>query len=120
VRGARNLRSTQVYSSHARHTETPIESSVTTAITAPAGHVARILGTLAPGGVVLIQESLLEEDRPGPLWTAHFSLMMALDMEGRQLRPSQLRELLVEAGFVDVRVVPLLGYTRTTIAVRPR
>ncbi|HEX3757325.1 MAG TPA: methyltransferase [Kofleriaceae bacterium] len=80
----------------------------------------RALASLAPGGVVMIQESLLEEDRPGPLWTAHFSLMMALDMEGRQFRPSQLRELLIAAGFVDVRVVPLLGYTSTVIAVRPR
>lgn len=79
----------------------------------------RAYASLAPGGVVLVQEALLDEDRPGPLWTAHFSLMMALDMEARQFRPSELQGLLIEAGFVDVRVAPLLGYTSTVIGTRP-
>lgn len=79
----------------------------------------RAYASLVPGGVVLVQEALLDEDRPGPLWTAHFSLMMALDMEARQFRPSELRGLLAEAGFVDIRVAPLLGYTSTVIGTRP-
>ncbi|MBC7975045.1 MAG: methyltransferase domain-containing protein, partial [Myxococcales bacterium] len=79
----------------------------------------RAYASLKPGGLVLVQEALLDEDRPGPLWTAHFSLMMALDMEARQFRPSALRELLAEAGFVDLRVVPLLGYNSTVIGARP-
>jgi len=79
----------------------------------------RAYASLAPGGVVLVQEALLDEDRPGPLWTAHFSLMMALDMEARQFRPSELAGLLTDAGFVDVRVAPLLGCTSTVIGTRP-
>ncbi|WP_437322188.1 methyltransferase [Sorangium sp. So ce394] len=79
----------------------------------------RAYASLKPGGLVLVQEALLDEDRPGPLWTAHFSLMMALDMEARQFRPSELRDLLAQAGFVDLRVTPLLGYNSSVVGARP-
>ncbi len=73
---------------------------------------------LLPGGKILIQEALLHDDKAGPLWTAHWSMVMALMMEGKQFRFSQLKDILETAGFKNVKAQPLLGYYSTVNGVK--
>ena len=80
---------------------------------------SKAYSALRPGGKIFLQEALLHEEKPGPLWTAHFSMNMALLMQGKQFRASELSELLQGAGFEDVQVRPLLGYYSTIWATKP-
>lgn len=75
--------------------------------------------SLRPGGKILIQEALLNENSAGPLWTAHWSLIMAFTMQGRQFRPSELRSIIDNAGFKEMAIRHLLGYFSTISATKP-
>lgn len=57
----------------------------------------------APGGGVLLIESLLDADGRGPLTTQLYSLNMLVQTEGRERTPGQYRALLAAAGFRDAR-----------------
>jgi len=74
---------------------------------------------LKPGGKIVLIEALLQEDPPGPLWTAHWTMTMALMMEGRQFHKSELIALLEDSGFTEVEVQDLLGYYSVITATRP-
>ncbi len=74
---------------------------------------------LKPGGLILVQEALLNQERPGPLWTAHWSMVMSLMMKGRQFRGRELTELVRRAGFTDITIQPLLGYYSTLVGMKP-
>lgn len=64
---------------------------------------ARILATarevLAPGGLLVVSETLLDDHGQGPPKAAMFSLLMLLAMRGDQLGAAQLSSELVAAGF---------------------
>ena len=63
---------------------------------------------LEPGGLLLIHEFLLDDDRGGPLYPALFSLNMLLGTSaGRAYSARQLFELMREAGFKDARRLAL-------------
>ncbi len=74
---------------------------------------------LNPGGKIVLIEALLQDDPPGPLWTAHWTMTMALMMEGRQFHKSELIALLEDSGFTEVEVQDLLGYYSVITATRP-
>ncbi|NOY59519.1 MAG: hypothetical protein GXO75_11420 [Calditrichaeota bacterium] len=74
---------------------------------------------LRPGGLILIQEALLYDDKPGPLWTAHWSMAMALFMQGRQFHVRELKSIIEAAGFRDIQIHPLLGYYSSLVGVKP-
>ncbi len=78
----------------------------------------KAFGTLGRGGKIILQEALLHDERPGPLWTANFSVTMALGMQGRQFRGSELVSLLREVGFSSIRIHPLLGHYSAVVGVR--
>uniref|UniRef100_A0A8D2E0Q3 Acetylserotonin O-methyltransferase n=1 Tax=Sciurus vulgaris TaxID=55149 RepID=A0A8D2E0Q3_SCIVU len=65
--------------------------------------LARVHQACRPGGGVLVVESLLDEDRRGPLTTLLFSLNMLVQAEGQERTPSQYRRLLAAAGFPRFR-----------------
>ena len=75
--------------------------------------------SLQPGGIVLIQEALFNDDKPGPLWTAHWSMAMALTMEGKQFHFTELKSILEDAGFISIEKFHLQGYYSTIKAVKP-
>ena len=75
--------------------------------------------TLPRGGRILVVEALLNEDGPGPLWTAYWGLSTALYTEGRQFRPSELTGLLLNAGFAEPQIVPLTRYYSVAVASKP-
>jgi hypothetical protein len=70
----------------------------------------KAFASLRPAGVIVVQEALLHDDEPGPLWTASFSVSMTTHMQGRQFKGRALRAILESAGFETVEVRPLLGY----------
>jgi SAM-dependent methyltransferase len=79
----------------------------------------KAFSSVKPGGRIFIQEALLDEDHPGPLWTASLSFSLGIDGIGRQYRLSDLRPILEEAGFEGVEAHPLLGYYSSVTATRP-
>jgi len=79
----------------------------------------KAFNALCPGGVILIQEALFYDSKPGPLWTAHWSMAMALFMQGRQFHSSELKKIVEDAGFIQIQIHSLLGYYSTVIGVKP-
>ena len=61
--------------------------------------------TLPSGGLVVIHDAHLNEDKSGPLPVAAYSAMLMHSTEGRCYAVSELRALLHAAGFNDVRAV---------------
>lgn len=61
--------------------------------------------TLRPGGHLFVSETLLDDDRSGPLGPAILSLVMLLAMRGDQLSGAELKREVEGAGFEDVRVI---------------
>nr|XP_003920322.3 acetylserotonin O-methyltransferase isoform X1 [Saimiri boliviensis boliviensis] len=61
----------------------------------------RVYHSCKPGGGILVIESLLDEDRRGPLLTQLYSLNMLVQTEGQERTPSHYRALLSSAGFRD-------------------
>uniref|UniRef100_A0AAY4AB45 Acetylserotonin O-methyltransferase n=1 Tax=Denticeps clupeoides TaxID=299321 RepID=A0AAY4AB45_9TELE len=57
-----------------------------------------------PGGGVLLVESLLFENRRGPIMAQIFSLNMLVQTEGKEHPPSYYMQLLNRAGFQEVQV----------------
>jgi cyclopropane fatty-acyl-phospholipid synthase-like methyltransferase len=75
--------------------------------------------SLKPGGKILIQEALLDEDGSGPLWIMHWSLAMILFTQGRQFKGSQVRYILEDCGFNGVTIEPVYNYYSTVSAFKP-
>jgi hypothetical protein len=87
---------------------------------------ARILGhcfeALPSGGVLLISESVMNEDYSGSsLWSEIYSLFMlvACESEGRERPESEHRALLEQAGFRDVELRRSEGPRDLIVARKP-
>jgi acetylserotonin N-methyltransferase len=65
----------------------------------------RIYERLPNGGAILIAEKLLHDDKTGPRWAQMQSLNMLTCTEGKERTLGEYEELLVRAGFSDVRGV---------------
>jgi 3-hydroxy-5-methyl-1-naphthoate 3-O-methyltransferase len=72
--------------------------------------LARARGVLPVGGRVWIHEKLVDDDGAGPLANALVDLDMLVWTEGQQWNEAELRELLRETGFGDVRRLQGHGY----------
>lgn len=70
---------------------------------------ARSFAALPEGGLCLLHEMLLDDDRSGPFPVVAGGLSLLLWCEGRPYNAEDLREMLSEAGFVDLRVERTLG-----------
>lgn len=83
-------------------------------------HLAKqALGALRPGGRLTLHEMLLDADKTSPLRTTAYSFLMVLVTQGRQRTASELSELLLGAGFVDVQFEPSAGAYSRVSAARP-
>lgn len=74
---------------------------------------------LPPGGCVYLHEMLLNDTGDGPRTAAAFSVLMLLGTEGRQFIFGELRTLLEEAGFRDVRATATYGYYSVVTGHKP-
>lgn len=64
--------------------------------------LAKIHAALPPGGMVLLAEKVLHDDKAGPDWAVTQSLNMLLVTEGKERTLGEYAELLEGAGFRDV------------------
>jgi phospholipid N-methyltransferase len=79
------------------------------------------LHTLLPhGGMVLIHDYMLDDTRSGPLIPALLALHLTLVSESGQVYSgAELRDLLVQVGFEEVRIEPFLtGHSSLVLAQR--
>jgi acetylserotonin N-methyltransferase len=64
--------------------------------------LAKIIASLPPGGALLITETLLADDKSGPLYSAMQDLNMLVCTEGRERTRAEYSELLSDAGFTSI------------------
>ncbi len=70
--------------------------------------LAKAAAVMEPGGVLLVQEFILEDSRDRPLFPALFSLNMLLGTpDGKAYSEGEIRRLLEAAGLEQVERVPL-------------
>jgi SAM-dependent methyltransferase len=74
---------------------------------------------LPAGGLIVIHDAHLDEDKTGPLPVAAYSALLMHACEGRCYGIAEMRALLVEAGFADVRFTPTAA-DRSVITARRR
>ena len=68
----------------------------------------KAVSALEPGGLILVQEFILEESKDAPLFPALFSLNMLLGTpEGQSYSQRELADMLAAAGATDIRRIPL-------------
>ena len=74
---------------------------------------------LTPGGLIVIHDAHLNEDKTGPLTVASYSALLMHATEGRCYAVSEMRSLLQDAGFTDVGFVETAGDRSVVTAIRP-
>ena len=68
----------------------------------------KAMAALHPGGMILVQEFILDDTRDGPLFPALFSLnMLLVTPGGRSYSEGELMQMLRTAGATDVRRLPI-------------
>jgi acetylserotonin N-methyltransferase len=78
----------------------------------------RAFDALALGGTICLHEMLLNERKDGPLTVALYSVAMLLHEKGKQFTPSELKEILTDAGFRDFQATPTFGYYSLVTATK--
>ncbi|MFY1622513.1 methyltransferase [Micromonospora sp. WMMD735] len=84
--------------------------------------LARCHAALPPGGMIVISELLLNDERTGPPEAALMGMNMLVETEGgKNYSGAEYRAWLTDAGFVDVRTVPFEapGANGAVLARRP-
>jgi acetylserotonin N-methyltransferase len=79
----------------------------------------RIYERAPKGGAVLIAEKLLDDDKTGPRWAQMQSLNMLTCTEGKERTLGEYEELLVRAGFAEVRGIRTPSPLDAVMAVKP-
>jgi acetylserotonin N-methyltransferase len=74
---------------------------------------------LPSGGRIFLHEMLLADDGSGPATTASFSILMLFGTQGRQYAFRELRDILADAGFVDISARATYGYYSVVVARKP-
>jgi hypothetical protein len=78
--------------------------------------IEKTVGALDPGGLIMIHEFILDEDKTAPLFPALFSLNMLTGTdEGRSYSRLELEGMLTGAGVGDLRLLPIQGPTESRI-----
>jgi SAM-dependent methyltransferase len=85
--------------SHILHGESPEGCAVV---------LSRAVAALEPGGILMVQEFILNDSMAGPLFPALFSLNMLLGtQQGRSYSQRQLENMMTAAGLVSIRRLEL-------------
>jgi len=64
--------------------------------------VQRSFTALEPGGMLIVHDAHLNDEKTGPLHVAEYSVMLMHACEGRCYSTAEMRDYLVEAGFTNV------------------
>jgi 3-hydroxy-5-methyl-1-naphthoate 3-O-methyltransferase len=82
--------------------------------------LAKTFDALAPGGTIAIAEFLVDADRRGPLGGLLFAVNMLVNTdEGGTYSFDEISAWLIEAGFVEPRLLPVKGPSPLILATRP-
>jgi hypothetical protein len=76
--------------------------------------LAKAAASLAPGGLLIVQEFLLNAEKTGPLIPALFNVMVGAFSE------PELTERISAAGFADIRILPMPATAGTTVVTAVR
>jgi len=69
--------------------------------------IQKAVAALAPGGMILVHEFLLNNTMDGPLFPALFSLnMLVVTENGQSYSEAQIMDMLTRAGVKDIRRTP--------------
>jgi len=80
--------------------------------------IDKTVAALAPGGLLMIHEFILDDTRDGPEFPALFSLNMLINTYGgRSYSEAEIRGMLLQAGVRDVVRHPFQGPNNSTIMV---
>jgi predicted O-methyltransferase YrrM len=78
--------------------------------------LGRAVKALEPGGMILVHEFILDDDRTSPQFAALFNLnMLSGTPEGRSYTVSELSSMLAEAGVPETRLLPFSGPTDSRV-----
>lgn len=75
--------------------------------------------SLAHGGLFVDFDAHLDDGGAGPLAVAEYSVLLAHSTQGRCYSVSEIGSWLNEAGFRDVRVIPVTAHRTALVASRP-
>ena len=64
--------------------------------------LASSAAALPPGGLLVVHDAHLNDEKTGPLPVAAFSCLLMHSTEGRCYARAEMRDLLLEVGFKDV------------------
>jgi trans-aconitate methyltransferase len=76
-------------------------------------------GALEPGGRIIVQEMLFNDDRTGPFAMAGLNVAMLIEMQGQQYSGKEIAAMLTEAGFIDLEGKPTFGYMSIVTGRKP-
>lgn len=68
--------------------------------------IGKSFAALAPGGVLIIHDAHLNEDKSGPLHVAEYSTMLMHSTEGRCYGVGEMTDILSVAGFTNIKFKP--------------
>jgi len=74
---------------------------------------------LEPGGMLVIHDAHLNDDKTGPLHVAEYSVLLMHSCEGRCYSVKEMREYLEEAGFSTVTFAPTAAARSVVTALKP-
>ena len=63
---------------------------------------------LPSGGMIVIHDTLINEDKTGPVSIAEYSVMMMFLSEGKCYSITEMRDILEEIGFKDIKYTPTI------------
>jgi len=78
--------------------------------------IKKIYDTLPQGGLIIINEFLINSDKTSPVFQALFSLVMFLETKGSSYTEEEIKAWLTECNFKDIRILPLSGPHTAIIA----
>lgn len=82
--------------------------------------LAKAIAALEPGGLLLIHDFMVDDDRTGPRNAALWFMTFLFDPNAISFTPSELVAKTAQAGFVDATVRDLIpGITRLLVARKP-
>ena len=71
--------------------------------------INKTAAVMKPGGLMMIHDFFLDDDMAGPLFPALFSLNMLINNNGRSYSEKETREMMGNAGFMDIKRLPFQG-----------
>ena len=80
--------------------------------------IKKAVSALEHGGLMLIHDFILNDTSDGPLFPAIFSLNMLINTdEGRSYTEEQIKEMMIEAGLVNIKRLPFEGPNESGILI---